>query len=362
MNKVGIITIIDNNNYGNRLQNYAVVKVYERLGFSSEVLLLNQRKGNIKYIPRAVRMIVKPVKYKYKLKKKDPLTLKRIHKFEKFNQEKGIVAKVYPLWSASALREKYVFFSVGSDQIWNSDLGYGYGTEFLDFANPEQRVTFSPSFGIKHIAENKKSTYIRGLLGFKYLSVREDSGAELIHQLTGQNAVVLIDPTMMLTKEDWIEIEKKPRTVNTDSPYILEYFLGEKSEYTEKEISEFAQNNQLHRMILLDRQFPELFCTDPGEFIYLVHHAELVVTDSFHATVFSILFGKAFAVYKRIGREEMGSRITTLLKLFGTSECVFEGIKEIRRYNDTEVDQVLERERHRGYDFLRKVMRIKENE
>ena len=68
MNKIGIITIVDNNNYGNRLQNYAVVKVYEKFGFSADTLILNPRRGNIKYIPRAIRMIVKPIRKKYKFK------------------------------------------------------------------------------------------------------------------------------------------------------------------------------------------------------------------------------------------------------------------------------------------------------
>lgn len=362
MKKIGIVTIVDNNNYGNRLQNYAVTKVYERMGFAADTLLLNQRKGNIKYIPRAIRMIMEPVKKKNKLKKTDPLTLARIRRFEKFNSENGISIKSFPIWNTTMLRNRYAYFSVGSDQIWNSNLDFGYGTEFLDFAAPEQRLTLSPSFGTMQVADDKKASFIKGLRGFEYLSVREESGAKLIHELTGQNAEVIVDPTMMLTKEDWMKVEKKPENMDVDSPYILEYFLGGESEATEKEISEFARKNQFNRMVLLDRELTELYCTDPGEFIYLIHHAELVATDSFHATVFSILFNKSFAVYERIGHTEMGSRITTLLKLFGISKNTLGGIKNIRRFDNTDVQEILEREKNRGYDFLRKEMRITGNE
>lgn len=96
------------------------------------------------------------------------------------------------------LRNRYAYFSVGSDQIWNSNLDFGYGTEFLDFAAPEQRLTLSPSFGTIQVADDKKASFIKGLRGFEYLSVREESGAKLIHELTGQNAEVIVDPTMML--------------------------------------------------------------------------------------------------------------------------------------------------------------------
>ena len=115
--RVGIITIVDNNNYGNRLQNYAVKRVYELLGFSSDTLILNQRKGNIKYLFRAYKM----VKSELQKKKYDLHLRKRISRFEEFNSSVGIRIKKYPLWSKMLLRMHYDFFSVGSDQIWNPD-------------------------------------------------------------------------------------------------------------------------------------------------------------------------------------------------------------------------------------------------
>ncbi len=360
MKKIGIITIVDNNNYGNRLQNYAVTKVYERLGFEADTLLLNQRKGNIKYIPRAIRMAIEPVKKRNRLKKTDSLTIERIRRFERFNLENGVFIKSFPIWNTTILRNRYAYFSVGSDQIWNSDIDYGYGTEFLDFAAPEQRIAFSPSFGTMHVSENKKNSYIQGLCGFKYLSVREESGAELIYELTGRTAEVIVDPTMLLTKEDWIKVKKKPKNVDINSSYILEYFLGGKNKSEENEILEFARDKQLSRMILLDKDFPELYCTDPGEFIYLIEHAELIVTDSFHAVVFSIIFGKPFVVYERNGQKGMGTRITTLLKKFCLSDMAFTGINENSlNVNYKECYQILKNEKRKAYDFLHKSMEEK---
>ena len=354
--RVGIITIVDNNNYGNRLQNYAVKRVYELLGFSSDTLILNQRKGNIKYLFRAYKM----VKSELQKKKYDLHLRKRISRFEEFNSSVGIRIKKYPLWSKMLLRMHYDFFSVGSDQIWNPDLNFGYGTEFLTFAKKEQRITFSPSLGTEHVRQDKIPSYIKGLKGFKYLSVREKSGAEIIRNLTGQKAEVLIDPTMMLAKEEWMKIEKKPKHLGLSMPYILEYFLGGKDDVIEREISSYAKEQNLSRVILLDKNNPELFCVDPAEFVYLIHHANLIVTDSFHACVFSILFDRPFAIYPRRGHAEMSSRIFTLFNLFGNNSLNMVGLRNIMHFDERKVSKILAIERQKVCDFLKKELCINE--
>lgn len=360
MKKIGIITIVDNNNYGNRLQNYATVKIYEKFGYIAETLVLNPRRNSAKYLFRAIRMMIIPIKEKYRLKKSDVLTFKRILRFREFNKKNHITIKTYPFWNPKVLRKKYKFFSVGSDQIWNPNLDHGYGIDFLDFAMPSQRITLSPSFGVDHISPEKQKNYVRGLKKFQYLSVREKSGADLIKSLTGQDATVLIDPTMLLSKEEWKQIECKPANVDVDNSYILEYFLGGKNDSTESEISDFAKLHELKRLQTLCKDFPELYCTNPGEFIYLIEHAKVVFTDSFHAVVFSIIFGKPFVIYERKNQKEMGSRIITLLKKVGLEDRTFAGINE----NTMNIDykkcyDLLENEKKKAYDFLCKSMSIK---
>lgn len=311
--KIGIITIVDNNNYGNRLQNFAVAEVYRKLGFETDTLVLNQRKGSKKYILRAFRMLVTPFYQWLWLIFKDRQTLCRRRRFKGFNRENGLRFRYLPFWS-NKLKREYRFFSVGSDQIWNSYQDLGYGTEFLTFAEREQRICFAPSFGVDSINPSKVQNFKTGLEGMPMLSVREESGAGLIRQLTGANAEILLDPTFMLPREEWEKIIRKPSLDRMEEPYLLEYFLAGEEEQLETELAAFADTHGLFRMKMLDKRNLQLYCTDPAEFLYLIQHADLVATDSFHAVVFSIIFDKPFLVFKRKNGEGMGDRIITLLK------------------------------------------------
>ena len=219
--KVGIITIVGNNNYGNRLQHYAITKVFEKLGYDSEALILNQRKGSIKYIPRALRMI--KTKIKDLVIDKNSLKGRRLSRFIKFNKDNNIIIKNKPFWTKN-IKNRFSYFSIGSDQIWNPNFDYGYSTEFAEFAAPKQRITFSPSFGVGLIPERKKDNYVRGLNGFNLISVREENGAELVRELIGKTATVLIDPTLMLSKDEWDIIAAQSNKIDIKGPYILECF------------------------------------------------------------------------------------------------------------------------------------------
>lgn len=220
MSKIGVITIVDNKNYGNRLQNYAVMKIYEKMGYEVETLILNPRKGNIKYIPKALRMIINQIKQQFKM----DLSHRRIKNFSQFNKRMGIIIKYCPIWSRLYIDSKYCFFSVGSDQIWNYKLGCANGVSFLSFARRSKRIAFSPSLGVSVIPKELTDFYKSKLIGFNHISVREQSGAELVYNLTKKKAEVLLDPTMMLTANEWRKISKP--SIHIGKKYILKYFLG----------------------------------------------------------------------------------------------------------------------------------------
>ena len=102
------------------------------------------------------------------------------------------------------LREKYDYFSVGSDQVWNPNYVDCYRWMFLQFTERDQRVALSPSIGMSSLSSPyARRQMSRGLRGFDRLSVRERDGAKLIKQLTGQDATVLVDPTLMVTADSW---------------------------------------------------------------------------------------------------------------------------------------------------------------
>ena len=115
----------------------------------------------------------------------------------------------------------------GSDQVWNPKFDRLSDVDLLSFATPEQRISFSASFGISELPENSKEKAKRELEKFKAISVREDRGKEIVEELTERKDVqVLVDPTMLLTSEEWDKVAKKPEQLKTDK-YILNYFLGE---------------------------------------------------------------------------------------------------------------------------------------
>lgn len=354
MKKIGIITIVGNNNYGNRLQHYAITKVFKKLGYDCEALILNQRKGSIKYIPRALRMIVSQIKEVTTDKKS--LNGRRLARFLEFNSDNNIIIKNKPFWSKN-IKKKFSYFSIGSDQIWNPNFDYGYSTEFAEFAASKQRIAFSPSFGVDYIPDSKMENYIRGLNGFNIISVREENGAELVRKLTGKTSTVLIDPTLMLSKDEWEVIVSQSKEIDASKPYILEYFLGKKSIDTERQIEELSKNSNLERYELLNEANPDLYCTGPAEFLYLIKNADLIVTDSFHATVFSIIFNKKFIAFERQNEKGMSSRINTLLRKLEVTNEEFNG--KLIKPNIEFYNEKLQYEKKKVYDFLKKSMGLK---
>lgn len=299
MKKIAIITIIDNN-YGNRLQNYAAQEILKKHSLYPETIRLSN--NLIDDIKHSVRNVIK----------KDRYTSFRIF-------DKNI--KWSKFCFANDFSSKYDYFSIGSDQVWNAEWfdtsDYKKNMFLLSFAKPEQRICMSPSFGLTELPEKWKPWFKEQLSKYNHISVREEAGAEIVEQLTGKKASVLIDPTLMLDTNEWDKVSAKPKGIDTDSPYLLTYFLGEKNERVQKDIKEYSAKNNLKVYNLQDISDNRMYSMGPAEFIYLISKAKLVVTDSFHACVFSFLYKKPFVVYARNWKgSNMMSRLDTLLSKF----------------------------------------------
>lgn len=315
--KVGIITPYGNHNYGNRLQNYAVTYLLQNMGFTVETLVLNRRKHTSRYLPAALKMFLKA-----KVLPLDPLVRAKLrHEYAKFHvfskfTKRYIPTRLFCLFSEIKLKRDYTFFVVGSDQIWYPDARAITNVFFLPFAEPEQRVALAPSFGLSIIPEETKALIRDGLNGFPHLSVREEDGASLIKELTGREAEVLVDPTLMLEREQWLDVAAAPK-FSLPKRYMFKYFLGKQTDKQRRDMEQLAQENGLEIVEIYNKDFPEYYATGPSEFLYMIDHADLVCTDSFHACVFSLLFDKPFLIHKRDGDGAgMTSRIDTLLKTF----------------------------------------------
>lgn len=193
----------------------------------------------------------------------------------------------------------------------------------------EKRIAYSPSFGVDSIPENLIQKYREGLQDFASLSVREDKGAQIIENLIQKDVKVLTDPTLLLSSEEWINISKKPTGFSMKGEYILQYFLGETTKDQKETIERLEEEYNCSSLCLLDKNNPLIYVSGPSEFIFLIKNAKLIITDSFHACVFSFLFDKPFIVYPRKGNMEgMMSRISTLLSKYHLErKYAFSGLK-----------------------------------
>lgn len=360
--KIGIVTIVDNTNYGNRLQNYAVYYVLrERFGCTAKTLVAYEEKAfyDGAYVAWIKNQIVKKLCVIPSLaEKRFGNTVTRWANFQ--NWSKLIPTKYFYSHKAlpKSLNAQFDLFIAGSDQIWNYCFSsHKFDDYFLKFAEDKKKVAISGSFGVESIPEDWKQVYIEGLKDFSYISVREDAGQTIIKELLGKEVPVLIDPSLMLSKEEWLKVSKRPR-VDCSKPYVLKYYLGDEIE--EDKIDVWAKENGYEVYELLNKEIPELYSAGPGEFISLISNASLVCSDSFHCIVFSIIFSRPFLVYARQGSGNyMTSRLDTLLKKFGFEKRWKHLLAEddYLKCDFSLVPEFLEKEQKMFMDYLSKVVK-----
>lgn len=358
--KIGIVTIMDYTNYGNRLQNYAVSHVLRRkFGCDVETLASCWQKpfNNGCYIPWLKEKIAEKLCVLPQLaEKRFGPNITRSTNFRSWSKKYIPTRNIYEHAALpESLNREYAMFFAGSDQIWNYHFSSNrFDDYFLRFAEDRKKAAVSGSFGVESIPDEWKQTFIDGLSSFAHLSVREEAGKRIIKELTGRDVPVLIDPTMALTKEEWKAVARKPR-VDTSKPYVLKYYLGD----DDGSIDAWAAENGYEVYPLLEPGRPELYSAGPGEFISLIENAALVCSDSFHCCVFSILFRRPFAVYARKGSGNyMTSRLDTLLGTFGLEDRWVHKLKpeEYLNCDFTHTGPILKRERERFMDYIRTVL------
>lgn len=348
--KVGIITINDNDNYGNRLQNYAVQEILKKNKIDCVTIrnntLLNNKKGIVLNILRYIKnreVIKNKARYKF---------------FSSFqNNIKFSKDLIIPFLR---LYKRYDYFITGSDQVWNPKFNRLSDVDLLTFVNSSKRISFSASFGISNLPEQYNEKLKNALKDYKAISVREDAGKQIIQDVVGRTDVeVLVDPTMLLTSEEWDKVSKNPEQLKTDK-FILNYFLGELSEERKKEIQKIADENNCEVINILDKNSP-FYETGPSEFLYLEKNAFLICTDSFHSSVFAILYNRPFIVFDREDKTRMNSRLETLLSKFKLENRWYRGhiTDELLKVDYTEAYKILDTERKKSQDFLKRALDLK---
>lgn len=355
MNKVGIVTITSGANYGNRLQNYAMQITLRKLGYNPYTI---RKKDERKSVKGTIKKLVKHITgYKY-----TPLD-KRIERFEKFNRKYICFSKNYIESDdySKKLCDEFDYFICGSDQIWNPNYRMNTGCHFLSFVKGKNKISVSASLGIQNITESDSKRISKWMRELDAISVREKVAKDICEKIVGKKVSVLIDPTLMLDEEEWTKIAKKPKNMKNDD-YILCYFLGSVNESCIADIKEYASNKKVKIVFLEDIwrnlgfSSNEEYTYDPSEFVWLISNSKFVITDSFHATVFSVIFKKKFIIVPRLDQKNnMNSRFDSLLEMFEIENAIYNkdfGIEQNLKVDYKKVKQILDCEKKKFCEFI----------
>lgn len=344
---VGIVTLPGRFNYGNRLQNFAVARIWGSLGYRQESLVLRDRPNLV----RSAKRFVKQLLGMLEPCPESLMSLGRLAAFDRFNEntptrDLGLLDQT--------LAESYEFFCVGSDQVWNLKMiTYSDDWYFLEFARPEQRIALAPSVGLDSLDSKQAKRLARGVSGFPRLSVRERRGAELIKECSGRDAEVICDPTLVLTPQEWRDVADDRCTPS--EPYVFTYLLGGAGVEARDVLDRVTDGGRIPVIPLSDRQKPDEPDAGPAEFIDLIDHAQHVVTDSFHAAVFSSILQTPLTITHREGGASMFSRLEQLADMLGIEHKIYGRPEyDLSRAGDYEgVPEAIDRECEKFMAYLK---------
>lgn len=334
--KIAIVTITGEANYGNSLQNYAVERTFQKMDCKS-VTLVDKSETFIGRIKSIIYSALFDKNHSYiknrRKKQKEPLTLRR-KRFRKFN-------KKFLNMKAERSFDDYDFVACGSDQVWNFTFGaINKNAHFYlcQFVPRDKRISISASIGTDEISAEYLTTAKKGFEEMKSVSVREEKAKQIIEDLTGRkDVVVTIDPTLMLSADEWKKISKQPKYIEPKQKILLTYFLGDMSEEVNKYILKISETydlkviNLASEWVAVGKSFEnEEYYTNPSEFLWLIEHCELMMTDSFHGCVFSTIFRKPFRWFSRNEKNlaNMNSRMDTLFKKLNLGEWCIGTVEE----------------------------------
>ena len=366
--KVLLTTVFSGYNYGSSLQAFAGKVIFADLGLDCDLVALKSLiKGRDVRLKKLISILVRSLMLRGKNGSKALNTYQTSYNKEMIGDSATLFSRFtddylqpkYLSWSGlkSQSRESIACFA-GSDQIWNSSTMYVDPLYYLRFATAEKRIAFAPSFGRDFIADynlEKMSTWIKD---FAFLSVREDSGVRLIKEMTGRDAIQLVDPTLIVDRETWIN---KLNLTNDTKDYILAYFLDTPSDKAKNTIATLKENLNCE-VIAIPYQFDDMSYCDkcvpsgPIEFLELINNAKCVITDSFHGTAFSINLHTPFYVFGRTygSAHSQNSRIESILNKMNLTER-YEPINAVQDLLSLDFDyseKVLSKERQKAKDYV----------
>lgn len=366
------------NNYGTSLQGYAMLKKIQQLGYEVEVIKYIKRLSTwqkIKFVVNALRAgewknIQHRLTSKQMLKKYPVYAAGIAERTTAVNvyKQKKLIPLFHEYIGYDALHKgslNYAAVVVGSDQVWTPMSLPNKFFNLLFVSDSVRKVAYASSFGVSEIPSFQRKATGAYLDRFYKIGVREQRGKEIVEELSHQKATVVADPTMLLSREEW-EQEIADAHTTTEELYIFCYFLGTNQEARKaaKELKE-KTGYKIITIRHMDEYVPEdelfgdeaPYNVDPNDFVKYISRAAYVCTDSFHCTVFSILFHRQFMTFYRFAegsKTGRNSRINSLFDLFELQERLYKGdINKITNPIDyNSVDEKLSELRKESIYFL----------
>lgn len=370
--KIGIITFFGNGNYGSELQALAMNGFCQERGHQVTFLRIYSSNKLIRYIKRIWDRL--SVLYHCKVDKEYLNVYKdrrsNVNKQADISQElrNHIQAKVNTLiktGNISTFRMKhhspFDCYICGSDQVWSALIQPVWAHNFLEGVSANRKIAYAPSIGVNDVPDYYIQTVAPLVRDFKFLSVREQNVADLFEKKIGVKPLVAVDPTILVGIEYWTNLLQKENLAKPNKPYIFCYFLGEINEGQVSFLNRFAGDREIiilpyeHHAIKLRKG--KYVLADHLEFVNYIRYADYVFTDSFHATVFSLLFHKEFAVFQRshVGVTKQTSRIESLLSQLHLNNRLAESPNTIDTFSTINyelVDCIVEKQRQESVRFL----------
>lgn len=376
--KIGIITIVNVDNYGAELQAYATQKFLKNLDHQAEIIdYLYYKNPDFINEPSSRPSFHFPVRQRIKellfpiLKK---ISEHRIHNSEareRRNQRFRSFHKFNTSFSPTfhnfkELKENcpvYDVYLTGSDQVWNPGNYTSLEPYLLTFAPKNaKKIAYASSFGVSHIPEYAKSFYASRLKKYDAIGVREESAVNLVKEISGMKAEWVLDPTLLLSRQQWSSVFSSIDSIpSLNQGYVLIYELTP-CQYVRQIATEWAAKLGLPLVrickdsVAVEKDGSILNITDagPAEFLWLFDKASAIVTNSFHGSAFAINFNKDFYTVTP-ARKHNNGRQESLLNLFGLSDrLIREGDKYpgFSKIDFSKANHILDMEREKSISFL----------
>ncbi len=311
--KIGLVSWLGGKNYGTTLQAFALYRFLEKNVGSVKIL---QKK-------KTFRM------WLYKLKVWLHRSFREFYSLKKINAINCFIAKKFSFSIFS--EKKFDTIICGSDQIWHPQ----HSTDFSllkVFPSSIKKIAYASSFGVSSLPDSQKERYRNAFVEFSALSCREKTGCDLIQEEFSLHSTWVVDPTFLLTTDEWKNIGKESALKISNEDYILCYFVGSRLDYGEL-VEQVQKKYSIKKVVLLvynkaQKKWPFEKIYDAGieDFIALISNARLVCTDSFHAMAISVNLSKNFLMFMRFNSNEIGSqnsRIFDFMNRLGLESRIF---------------------------------------